>query len=139
MRLSALSVKCGRAEEKKRADNTNTSGLFFVCGGNSARRSGAWPAASITSASRGRASAAANGLRSLPGNSGRASGCVPLSLHLPSARLHCALRVRCSAFASHSIGNSSISSSHAPTQALTPRPRASGMASQPTSGMARTL
>ena len=40
-------TKTGRAK-KRRAGNT--SGLFFVCGGNSARRSGAWPAASITRA-----------------------------------------------------------------------------------------
>src|SRR3990172_13148357 len=39
----------GGRKKKRRAGKTNTSGLFFVCGGNSARRSGAWPAASITS------------------------------------------------------------------------------------------
>lgn len=33
-----------------RAGNPNTSEIFFVCGGNSAGRSGPWPGASITSA-----------------------------------------------------------------------------------------
>ena len=64
--------------------------------------------------------AAPNGPRSLPGNSGWASGGVPLSLHLPLARLHCALRARGSAFTAHFDRHSFANILMLPTQALAP-------------------